>query len=709
MTKHIRRRMVPLLAALAVWFAALPLPAYADVPYWTNYIDKKGRNLGSQPAYMPVGTIGADLVAEDGTGKSFFSPLQNPKDIFVAGNDHLYVADTGNNRIVEFDANGMWRRYITVPESPLNKPEGVFIHRDGDIYIADTGNKRIVRLNAEGKLVKAFPRPVSAYIPASFQYDPVRVVVDKRGFLYIVVLGGYQGLLQLDPNGGFQSFYGANKTSFTPLDALKRAFYTKKMYANEASKLPGAISSVAMDKDGFIYTATIGGNTVKNTIKKLNIRGLNMLRSDTEIFGAIRVWERKYESGKLIQPTLADLTVDANGNITAIDTTYRYMNQFDSNGNPLFFWGGPSSTATMQLGLIKTPVAIDANSHNELFILDGQDGVVQRFRLSEFGAKVNAANRLTLQGSYEESEAHWREVLRLNAYFTPAIAGLAKAAYKQGDFERAARLSKQAEDPAGYSKAFWQIRLVWFQERFSSLATAVLLVGLTLLVAGRWTRRARWRAAWRNRIRSSNPIIVQCKHIFYLLKHPIDGFTALRYENKGSYYSAFALLAAAFLSLVLIRLYTGFTFNTTNVRTFNIAMVGLQSGLIWFGWVVSNYLVSSIYQGEGRFKDVFIGSAYTLLPIVLVGLPLALLSNVLTESERSIYAFLDSAMNVWIALLIFWKVQTTHNYSFGETVVNLVLSVAAFATLAALSFVVVGLSSDLKDFLVEVYKEARLR
>jgi tetratricopeptide (TPR) repeat protein len=708
--KRTGRILLFLVLMLAV-AAAMPAAAFAEVPYWTNSKEKQGRLIWTQPAYTPIALFGKDLTVpdKDKPGEVKPSPLQNPKDLFVDRQDHVYIADTGNNRIVEFDANGGFIRYIEVPESPLNKPEGVFVDDNLDIYIADTGNKRVVRLNKDGKLIKEYGRPVSKFIPESFKYDPTRLVVDKRGFLYIAVLGGYQGLLQLDPEGNFQSFYGANPTVFSPLDALKRALYTKKMYANEISKLPGAISSVAVDKEGFLYTTTAGQGITKNQIKKLSIRGLNMLDSEKDTYGEVRPFEVRFTTSGNMTPQLIDLAVDSNGNITAIDSSFKYINQYDANGNLLFFWAGPSSANTTQLGLMKNPVAVDANSRNDLYVLDSQEGAAQLLRLSEFGQKVNEANRLTLAGRYEESEKYWSEVMRLNSNFTPAILGLAKAAYKQGDYEKALDLFRRGNDPKGYSDAFWQLRLQWFQRNFSTLATVVVCVGIGYALLERWTRRSRWRIAWRNRNRSKNLAIVQFKHIFYIMKHPIDGFSALRYENKGGYRSAFLLLAAAYASLVVIRLVTGFTFNPYDPHRLNLISLFLQYGLIWIGWVVSNYLVSSIYRGEGRFKDVFVGSAYALLPIIFVGVPLAIVSNVLTASEQAIYDFVQNVMYIWTALLFFWKIQSLQNYSVGETIVNIILSVLAFMALAILVLVVLGLTGDLKDFVYEVYQEVRLR
>jgi tetratricopeptide (TPR) repeat protein len=697
-----------------------PLTVSAEVQYATNSKDAAGRMIWTQPAYYPVSIVGSGLTIPDKDRPSMLksSVMMNPKDVFVDENDHIYVADSGNNRIVEFDSNGKWLRYMTVTESPLNKPEGVFVTKEGEIYIADTGNKRIVKLTKEGKFAKEFKRPESRYIPESYKFDPIKLIVDKRGFLYIATLGGYDGLLQLDPDGNFQSFYGANNTELSALDKMKKALYPKMMYNNEINKVPGAISSVTVDKDGFIYTTT-AGNVTKNQIKKLNIRGINMLETHYDKykgtkealkFGEVRSIERKYDSNKGYLPAqLMDLTVDVNGNITAIDNTYKMLSQYDASGNLLFFWGGFVSDTTTQLGIIKSPTAIDSNSKGELLVLDGQEGTIQVFRISEFGALVNQANTLTLQGRYEESEKLWKEVLKFNTYFTPALIGLGKAAYKRGDYQQAQQYFYQGGSKSDYSNAFWQIRLIWFQRHFSMFATFLVAFVLLFIVGNKFTKHTKWRMAIRNRSRISHPLIVQLKHMFTIMRHPIDGFSALRFENKGSYGSALIILTLIFASIVVSQLFTGFTFNQVDPRQLNLLLLFGEFVLLWIGWVISNYLVSSIFRGEGRFRDVFIASSYALMPLIFVGIPLAAISNIMTTSELPIYNFLWDALIIWTLFMFFWKIQSLQNYSVGETVINIVCSLSAFLMMIVLILIIFGLSSDLKSFIIEIYQEVKLR
>ncbi|WP_010271547.1 YIP1 family protein [Paenibacillus senegalensis] len=690
----------------------------AEVTYPTFTRDSFGNIIFTQPSYTPIRVLGSELTIPDpdNPGEEIPSPLANPKDVFVAPNDHVYIADSGNNRIVHLDANYNFIRYLTVDDKPLLNPEGVFVNEEGHVFIADTGNKRIVRLNAEGDLVLEIGRPESRFIPDSFQYDPVKLVADKRGYLYVVTLGGYRGLLQLDPDGSFQSFYGANRTEFSALDALKRTLYTREMYENELSKLPGTISNVAIAPNGFIHTVSAGEIT-SNQIKRLDVQGRNLLiRSDETITGGSgerlsfgETLYTRYSGGKKLLPQLVDLAVDQYGNMIAVDRQFNYVNQYDPYGNLLFFWGGESSTSTTQLGLIKNPVAVDVNSRNELMILDDQGGVLQIFELSEFGQLVYKANELTNNGFYKESEEYWQQILSLNAQFAPALTGLAKAAYANEDYERSLSYFHRAGDQKGYSDSFWQIRLNWFQERFSLFATSALIAGTLYLAWGVIRKRVPWLQRRRKRGTKRYEVVEQIRHAFYLLKHPLDGFTALRFEGKGGYLGAFVLLLGMYLSLVITRMHTSFTFNKIPPNSVNAAAIFVQFALIWLAWVICNYLISSIYRGEGRFRDVFIGSAYALTPFVLLGIPLALISNVMTGSEEAIYRYLLYGIYIWVGAMFFWKVQSLQNYGVGETVINLLLSLFAMVVMGVIIFIIVGLSNELRLFIYEIYQEVSLR
>ncbi|MFC5532044.1 YIP1 family protein [Cohnella yongneupensis] len=692
--------------------------AFAEVPYRTYAKDSYGKVVSTQPAFYPAGVIGKSIYIPDPNkpGAKMFSPMRDPQDIFIDGKDEIYIADTGNNRIVHFDAQGQLLRVITVQEHPLSSPTGVFVTDDGQIYIADKGNHRLVHLDPEGGWLGEFKKPDSKFVGSMESFDPVKVIVDKQGFVYVVVLGDYRGLMKLNAQGGFESFFGANQTQLSFSDALKKKFYTRKMYARELSKHPSAIVNATADTNGFLYTVS-GGSISSNQVKKFNVRGKNMLANKDTY--ALNYSSSYGESlGKSDNPQLTDIAVDRLGNMIVADSVSKFVSEYDQNGNLMFFWAGNPSDESTQLGLIKNPVSVAVNSSGELFILDNQEGIAQKFRSTEFGSLINQANLLTNDGKYAEAESLWKEVLRLNSKYDIALLGLAKAAYQKEDYREAMRLFKEAGNQQGYSDSYWQIRLQWFQNHF---ATAInVIVGLFVLwaVLGRWARKIPW---IRQRIkkgsrqqsleisRSSRPLWQQLKHVFYMVRHPIEGFTGIKFEGKGGYRSAAIILMLVYASLCLSQFYTSFVFNRTLKMDISLANVFVKFFAVWILWVVANYLTSSISKGEGTFKNIFVSSAYCLIPYLFINVPLTFMSNGMTFTESSIYGFLQQAIVVWTALLFFWQVQTIHNYTVYEAIVNIVWTVFAMIVFGVLLFITYGLTGDLKDFIISIYKEAAIR
>ena len=118
--------------------------------------------------------------------------------------------DTGNSRIIHLDAS---LKYIDTigdedGDGKLSEPKGVFVTKEGMIYVADTKNARIVVFGPDGKFIKQIGKPDSPLLGKTFSYSPSKLLVDKRGYMFVVSDGNTQGLIQIDPKGSFRGFYG---------------------------------------------------------------------------------------------------------------------------------------------------------------------------------------------------------------------------------------------------------------------------------------------------------------------------------------------------------------------------------------------------------------------------------------------------------------------------------------------------------------------
>src|SRR5436309_1476738 len=83
----------------------------------------------------------------------------DPRAVAVDAHGHVYVGDTGNNRIEKFTADGT---FITAWGSKgsghgqFNHPDGVAVDTHGHVYVADTNNNRIEKFGADGAFVGAW-------------------------------------------------------------------------------------------------------------------------------------------------------------------------------------------------------------------------------------------------------------------------------------------------------------------------------------------------------------------------------------------------------------------------------------------------------------------------------------------------------------------------------------------------------------------------
>ncbi len=107
----------------------------------------------------------------------------------------LYIADTGNNRVLLETLSG--GSYVqSVLATGLNQPLAVAVDSLGDVYIADSGNSRVVKETASGGSYTA------SIVGSGFQ-RPSAVAVDAGGNLYIADSTANTVVLETLYNGGY--------------------------------------------------------------------------------------------------------------------------------------------------------------------------------------------------------------------------------------------------------------------------------------------------------------------------------------------------------------------------------------------------------------------------------------------------------------------------------------------------------------------------
>lgn len=139
----------------------------------------------------------------EGTAPGMFS---KPRGVASDRKGNFYVADTGNDRIQKFDADGKFVTLFGDPgerEGKLKEPNGVDVDPEGNIYVTDARNHKVLRYKPDGTFDKEFMGPDSGF------YGPRDVAIGPNNQAYVVDQGRTRIARLLPANETFPVIWGA--------------------------------------------------------------------------------------------------------------------------------------------------------------------------------------------------------------------------------------------------------------------------------------------------------------------------------------------------------------------------------------------------------------------------------------------------------------------------------------------------------------------
>lgn len=693
----------------------------SEAPYQSYIYDFFGTPVSAPQAYLPDRVIDGDDL---GSGS-----LKEPRDLFVAADGQVYVLDSGNARVLRLNSE---YRLLDIIEGfdnegqvdTLSNPQGIFVTDTGDIYIADTDNGRVVVLDKAGNLKRILgaPRTELEGIVTQGKYRPVKVVVDPAERVFVLAEHVFDGILEFDVTGKFNGFFGAPRVKVNPLKYFWTRIATPEQRSKMSLFLPTEFSGIDVDEIGLLYGTVLGDTEAEQTIRRLNTAGIDILRRDG-------VCPPVGDSGPRFrqEPSrLIDIAARGVGMYSVLDKTRGRIFTYDENGNLLYVFGGLGD----QKGTFRSPVAIDSLG-DELLVLDRGLNRFTTFKPTVYAQHIHSAIEHYNSGEYDLSMEEWSNVLRINANYDLAYTGMATALLRQGEYARAMEHYYLGQNRKGYSKAFQEQRKLTMKRHFGFIVLGMIPLALLIYAARYYRWFARLRAKYTFRLyrhsdrlarrthdedvvakENESALTLLIKRLTYSLHvifHPFDGFWDIKHEQRGSVSAATIILTLAIFSYIFARQYIGFIFSLWDVTKVNLVGEAISILIPFFLWCIVNWAFTTLTDGKGTFRDIYIATAYALTPLVLLNIPSTLLSHFLVLEEGTFYYLLIAIATIWSGLLVFIGMMVTHEYDLLKGLLTSVITVVGMGAGMFIGLLFANVIELMVNFGFTIYTEILFR
>ena len=199
------------------------------------------------------------------------------------------------------------------------------------------------------------------------------------------------------------------------------------------------------------------------------------------------------------------------------------------------------------------------------------------------------------------------------------------------------------------------------------------------------------------------------RYSLHVITHPFDGFWDLIHEKRGTLAAAHTFLLLFLIVRVLKLILTNFQFINAPIQYMNVFSEMASLLLPFLILCLANWAMTTLFEGKGRFKDIYMAMCYALVPYILIQLPMVIISNGLTFEEGSIFTIMLSVSVIWCVFLVFIGLMQVHDYGPGKTLVFLIVTVVGGLIIIFLALVFFSLLGDAVSYFISLYREVVYR
>ena len=672
--KHILHLNRILLLLLALFI--LPSSGFAvEATTYTFSPSASGKEMQVvQDAYLPS-SIYSDL------------GLSSPQDLDVKAGK-MYIADTGNKRILRIDLTTGEKDEIG--QKLLKQPTGVAVDSEGRIYVADYKNKAAYRFSSDGELEQTFSRPETAAYSDTASFSPRKIAASGDGGIYLLVDGAVNGLLQMNAKGEFLGYFASNSVKKSLYMRILETILTEEQLSRMLNlATPDSFGNILMGEDGLLYSIAMGKDC---RLQKHSYNGSNMFAR----FSILPVIDNP-----------VDIAMGTDYMLYVLDSQ-GMISEISQDGIMLYRFGGTGDGSSV-IGLFDSPSGIGTDEAGNLYVLDKKQNLIQVFSPTAVHNAIRQAISDYTNGDYDRVRSTLEEAVRINGSSLFSRLYLGRTYMHQGMDQEAAAQFRAAKDRSLYSDAFWNLRNAWLSHNMTWILPCIAgIVIITILLKKRFGSRRQYDSYQESKKLSSQWRGLQWSVLRRAVFHPIDTAYEIRIGHMGGYGVSVLLLVITFFVIQARNLLSGFLYSS-DLEEYDLLIQAALFISLYMLFVFCNFFIASIRDGKGGLREIISVVAYAQVPILLLFPLLTLISNALTLNESLIIQTVTAATVIYCFVLLCVMLMEVHEYSFGQLIGNLLLTVFSMVVAVLLLSLFYLLIKQIVNFVLQLYTEVSIR